>query len=198
MDDVIARRQHDVRGRAALLADQLEGAGIVGLVGEHPPHQPAVDDRQVLAVARRQRQHRLARRSRRPAAARPAARWRSTAARWWAGQWRGQARDRRRARRAAPGSSQVRRGVRHRGRRHRRRAVAENIWAEAEAGSSETSASGKRKRREKTSRPARAPPIPLPPEVMAMLFTENAANSSLRTASSGSAGRDGTGRNTQC
>ena len=61
MDDVIAGRQHDVRGRPALLADQLERAGIVGLVGEHPPHQPAIDDRQILAEARRQRQHRLVR-----------------------------------------------------------------------------------------------------------------------------------------
>ena len=61
VNDVIAGRQHDVRGRAALLADQLERAGIVGLVGEHPPYQPAIDDRQILAVARRQRQHRLAR-----------------------------------------------------------------------------------------------------------------------------------------
>ena len=60
MNDVIAGRQHDVRGRAALLADQLERAGIVRLVGEHPPYQPAIDDRQILAVARRQRQHRLA------------------------------------------------------------------------------------------------------------------------------------------
>ncbi len=59
MDDVVAGRQHDVRGRAALLADQLERAGVVGLVGEHPPHQPAIDDRQILAVARRQRQHPL-------------------------------------------------------------------------------------------------------------------------------------------
>ena len=69
MDDVIAGRQHDVRGRAALLADQLERAGVVGLVGEHPPHQPAVDDRQILAVARRQRQHRLSWNCGAPAAA---------------------------------------------------------------------------------------------------------------------------------
>ena len=61
VNDVIAGRQHDVRGRAALLADQLERAGVVGLVGEHPPHQPAIDDRQILAVARRQRQHPLGR-----------------------------------------------------------------------------------------------------------------------------------------
>ena len=43
--------------RAAILADQLEAAGLVRTVRKHPPHQPAVDDRQILAVARRQRQH---------------------------------------------------------------------------------------------------------------------------------------------
>ena len=59
MHDIIARRQHDVRRRAAFLADQLERAGVVGLVGEHPPHQTVVDEGQILAVARRQRQHRL-------------------------------------------------------------------------------------------------------------------------------------------
>ena len=85
VDDVIAGRQHDVRGRAALLADQLERAGVVGLVGEHPPHQPAIDDRQILAVARRQRQHPLRRNRGAPAAAAPAGSWRSTAARWSAG-----------------------------------------------------------------------------------------------------------------
>ena len=60
VNDIAARRQHDVGRGAALLADQLESAVLVRLVREHPPHQAAIDDRQVLAVARRQRQHRLA------------------------------------------------------------------------------------------------------------------------------------------
>ena len=68
MDHIAARRQHDVGRRAALLADQFEGAGLVRPVRKHPPHQPAVDDRQVLAVARRQRQHAPGRRPKRPAA----------------------------------------------------------------------------------------------------------------------------------
>ena len=84
VDDVTAGRQHDVRGRAALLADQLERAGVVGLVGEHPPHQPAIDDRQILAVARRQRQHPLSWNCG-ALAAQPAGSLRSTVARWWAG-----------------------------------------------------------------------------------------------------------------
>ena len=181
VDDVIAGRQHDVRGRAALLADQLERAGIVGLVGEHPPHQPAIDDRQILAVTRRQRQHRLACGRRRPAAARPAGPWRSTAARWSAGSAaregsglvpgpEGGARFMRR-----PG-----RGIRNRGRRHRRRAVLEHLGrgrrpaAAAEPASRQAPAPGK-------SHPPRpCSPKPLPLEPMAMLFTENAANSSLR------------------
>ena len=55
----------------------------------------------------------------------------------------------------------------------------ENIWAETDAGmkqaSTEASTSAGK------SRPARpSPPIPSPHEVMGMLFTENAANSSLR------------------
>ena len=108
VNDVIAGRQHDVRGRAALLADQLERAGIVRLVGEHPPNQPAIDDRQILAVARRQRQHRLVRSWRARRAARPAEPWRSTAARWWAGSTARESSGSRRARRVAPDSVQVR------------------------------------------------------------------------------------------
>ncbi len=67
----------------------------------------------------------------------------------------------------------------------------ENIWAEAGAGSSETSAKANVKASVKASveasasagkgHPARPYPlIPLPLEVMGMLFTENAANSSLQ------------------
>ena len=57
----------------------------------------------------------------------------------------------------------------------------ENIWAELEAGISKTSA--KASATAGKGHPARpSPPIPLPREVMAMLFTENAANSSLRSA----------------
>src|SRR5258708_3988572 len=53
-----------------------------------------------------------------------------------------------------------------------------NIWAEPEAGTRTTSASASAGK----SRPARPhPKIPLPREVMAMLFTENAANSSLQS-----------------
>src|SRR5207249_10649260 len=54
----------------------------------------------------------------------------------------------------------------------------ENIWAETEAGSNETSAKASAKAG-KGRLPRQFPPIPLPPEVMGMLFTENAANSSL-------------------
>jgi hypothetical protein len=39
--------------------------------------------------------------------------------------------------------------------------------------------------------------MPLPPEIMAMLFTENAANSSLRRRSSAGGG-GGTRTGTQC
>ena len=154
MDDVIAGRQHDVRGRAALLADQLEGAGVVGLVGEHPPHQPAVDDRQILAVARRQRQHRLA--------------------------WRCGARRRRRRRDVAidggtmvgcvSGGGRVGPGpdggarfiagpvwrIRNRGRRHRRRAVLRTSGPKPgpEAAAARTKASASRRERPP------APPAP--------------------------------------
>jgi hypothetical protein len=55
----------------------------------------------------------------------------------------------------------------------------ENIWAELEAGNSETSA--KASASAEKGQPARPYPlIPLPLEVMGMLFTENAANSSLQ------------------
>ena len=60
----------------------------------------------------------------------------------------------------------------------------ENIWAELEAGISKTSA--KASATAGKGHPARpSPPIPLPREVIAMLFTENAANSSLRSALQG-------------
>ncbi len=62
-----------------------------------------------------------------------------------------------------------------------------NIWAEAEAGSSETSATASASAGK--GQPARpCSPKPLPPEVMAMLFTENAANSSLRSGFGGGQG----------
>jgi CubicO group peptidase (beta-lactamase class C family) len=62
MDHIIAGWQHDVRRRAALLADQLEGAVLVRLVGEHTPHQSVGDGRAVLGVARGEREHGLPRR----------------------------------------------------------------------------------------------------------------------------------------
>jgi len=53
-----------------------------------------------------------------------------------------------------------------------------NIWADAGIGS--TSASTKASAFAGKGDPPRPnPTIPLPPEIMAMLFTENAANSSL-------------------
>ena len=57
--DVVAGLQHEVRRRVAILPDHLEGAVLVRPVGEDPPHQTAVDVAEVLAVARRQRQHGL-------------------------------------------------------------------------------------------------------------------------------------------
>jgi hypothetical protein len=55
----------------------------------------------------------------------------------------------------------------------------ENIWAAVGAGTS-PNASVTASASAGNSRPARPyPPIPLPLEVMGMLFTENAANSSL-------------------
>ena len=127
MDDIAARRQHDVRRRAALLADQLEGAVLVRLVGKHPPHQSVADDRQILAVTRGQRQHRLARRSE-AGGGRPAARSRSMAARSAAASAARAARDPIRARTAARDS--WRPGRRRPGphcRRHRRRTVGEHL-----------------------------------------------------------------------
>ena len=72
----------------------------------------------------------------------------------------------------------------------------ENIWAETGEGSS--AASTKASASAGKGHPPRPnPTIPLLPEIMAMLFTENAANSSLRSRSSaGSSG--GTGTGTQC
>ena len=147
MDDVTAGRQHDVRGRAALLADQLERAGVVGLVGEHPPHQPAIDDRQILAIARRQRQHPLSwncgrwRRNRRDRCDR---RWHNGRL----GQWR---RDRSRPRRRRQIHGWRGLDIRNRGRRHRWRAVREHLGrnrgrkhaASAKASSRQAPAPGK-------------------------------------------------------
>ena len=72
----------------------------------------------------------------------------------------------------------------------------ENIWAETGAGSSGASVKASVSAR-KGHPPRPNPTIPLPPEIMAMLFTENAANSSLRRASSAGGG-GGTGSGTQC
>ena len=54
----------------------------------------------------------------------------------------------------------------------------ENIWAEAGPASSANASPSAGK----GQAPRPNPTIPLPPEIMAMLFTENAANSSLRSA----------------
>ena len=127
MDDVIAGRQHDIRGRAALLADQLERAGVVGLVGEHPPHQPAIDDRQILAVTRRQRQHPLSwncgRRRRRYRRDRRDRRWHDGGLVQRRRKRRNRSRPRRRRQiHGGPGLD-----IRNRGRRHRWRAVREHL-----------------------------------------------------------------------
>ena len=74
----------------------------------------------------------------------------------------------------------------------------ENIWADTEAGSS--AVSGKASASASASagkghRPRPNPTIPLTREIMAMLFTENAANSSLRigrSAGTGGGTRTGT------
>ena len=70
----------------------------------------------------------------------------------------------------------------------------ENIWADTGAESS--AASGKASANPGKGHPPRPnPTIPLPPEIMAMLFTENAANSSLRigrSAGTGGGTRTGT------
>src|SRR5687768_18194733 len=55
MNDVIAGRQHDIGRRATILAQHLEGAALVRPVGEDAPDETAIDVRQILAVARRQR-----------------------------------------------------------------------------------------------------------------------------------------------
>jgi hypothetical protein len=74
----------------------------------------------------------------------------------------------------------------------------ENIWAETGAGSSAASAKPSIKASIGKGHPPRPnPTIPLPPEIMAMLFTENAANSSLRSGSSAGGG-SGTRTGTQC
>ena len=72
----------------------------------------------------------------------------------------------------------------------------ENIWAETGAGSNATNANASTSAgRDHPRRPN--PTIPLPPEIMAMVFTENAANSSLRSGSSAGGG-SGTRTGTQC
>src|SRR3954451_23582452 len=54
----------------------------------------------------------------------------------------------------------------------------ENIWAETAPGANNASAS---RSRGKSRQAPPSPPMPLPRQVMAMLFTENAANSSLQS-----------------
>ena len=72
----------------------------------------------------------------------------------------------------------------------------ENIWAEAGTASKATTAKASVSAG-KGHPPRPNPTIPLPPEIMAMLFTENAANSSLRIGSSAGTG-GGTRTGTQC
>ena len=77
-----------------------------------------------------------------------------------------------------------------------------NIWAEAGAGSNAAGAKARAKANVNASAgkghpPRPNPTIPLPPEIMGMLFTENAANSSLRGRSS-TAGSGGNRSRTQC
>ena len=152
VNDITAGRQHDVRGRAAILADQLERAGLVRLVGKHPPHQPAIDDRQILAVARGQRQHRLVRSWRARRRVRPAEPWRSTAADGGLVQRRGQSSGSTPGRTAAPDSSQVRSGHPEPGRRHRRRPVAEHL-GRGRGRQQRDQRHGKRQRRERPASP---------------------------------------------
>ena len=150
MDDIAARRQHDIRRRAAFLADQLEGAGLVRPVGKHPPHQPAADDRQVLAVARRQRQHGLAGASMRRGGGG------ATGGDGGDGrlrQRRGQARASMPGRKAAPDSSPVPMALRDRCRRHRRRPVGEHLGRSRSGNRASQHAPAKRKRRQQASAP---------------------------------------------
>ena len=59
----------------------------------------------------------------------------------------------------------------------------ENIWAEAGPGASNTKASIEASRsRGKSRHEPPSQPMPLPRQVIAMLFTENAANSSLQSS----------------
>lgn len=60
----------------------------------------------------------------------------------------------------------------------------ENIWAETGLGTSSASAS---KSAGKSRPPPPSAPMPLPRKIMAMLFTENAANSSLQNGAKGPA-----------
>ena len=73
----------------------------------------------------------------------------------------------------------------------------ENIWAETGAGSNAQPSAKASTSAGKGHPPRPNPTIPLPPEIMAMLFTENAANSSLRSGSSAGGG-SGTRTGTQC
>ena len=190
MNDIVARRQHDVRRGAAFLADQLERAVIVRLVREYPPHQAAIDDRQVLAIARRQRQHRLA------CVAAPGGGTVAIDGGTIVGCVNGAGRlgtdpgpeGGARFIAGPEGASGTKAGGTGGGR-------SENIWAETDAGMKQASTEASTSTGK--SRPARpCPPIPSPHEVMGMLFTENAANSSLRAGSG--RGRSGTRTKTRC
>ena len=146
MDDVVARRQHDVRRRAAILADQLEGAGLVGLVGEHPPHQAAGDDWACPCRSARSATARPAPRSSAPGGGTTGG---TGAIDGWA-----------EARGCVNGAGRLGHGGRAGRRRqaHRRRRASGtdaggtgggrsvNIWAETAAGQAENSADSKRKR----------------------------------------------------
>ena len=72
----------------------------------------------------------------------------------------------------------------------------ENIWAEAGAATKATSANASASAG-KGHPPRPYPTIPLPPDTIAMLFTENAANSSLRCGRP-AVGGGGTRTGTQC
>ena len=194
MNDVIAGRQHDVRGRAALLADQLERAGIVGLVGEHPPYQPAIDDRQILAVARRQRQHRLARD--RGARRRHHRRDRGERRLHDGGlvQRPGKCRDRPRPGRWRQIQCRSARSIRNRGRRHRWGAVLEHLGR----GRGRQEPNQRHCKRQRRKRPAGPPVFPetVAPCSHDHAFHRKRGKFKPRMASSGW-GNYGTDRNTQ-
>ena len=192
MHHVIAGRQHEVRRRVAILADHLEGAGVIRPVGKDAPHQSAIDEGQVLAVARRQRQHRLSR------CAAPGGVGGTAAIDGWVrtgGRLDGTA--------PAGGGAPLRaRGRRQTDRRAGIRDGAGgtgggrslNIWALA--GGAETASKTATRAPATAARRAGHRMMPSPPEFIPLLFTENAANSSLQAPSfPGETAAPGTGQN---